>query len=225
MPKILNSLEDLGKAIYNLYQTDYSLHPHPLKNWDLSQINDLLNNYPKDAQLLDMGCAGNYVLRVFHEKGFINCTGIDLTISFSDRLTQLRAMIYGNHKRPYRLKKMNLMKTTFPNSYFDFIVALSVIEHEVDLKTFLEETYRILKKGGTLFLTADYWEPKINTDSTRLYGLAWNIFSRKELENLVSLAEQNGFSVSDQDIPSVTQPFVHWLDKKYTFASVTLKKN
>lgn len=231
MPKVLTSFEDLGKAVHSMQQAGLTSHPHTMKDWDMFQINDLLNNYPKNAYILDMGCGGSHVLRLFYEKGFVNCTGIDLTISRTDRMTQVKFMFsrkpkrpYRRMKRPYRLMRMNMMKTNFPDSYFDLVVSLSVIEHEVDLNAFFKEAYRILKNGGVLFLTTDYWEPKISTDQLKIYGLKWNIFSKKELENLVRLSEEYGFSSSDHDFPSVGETFVHWKGKNYTFASVTLKK-
>jgi len=219
MVKVLNSFEDLGRSVYNLYQNGCPLHWHPIKNWDMSQIFDILNGYGKDACVLEMGCGGSQVLNLFYEKGFVNCTGIDLTLSRYDRSIQFHRTFH-DHKRPYRLMKMDLMNTTFPNSYFDFVVTLSVIEHGVNVNAFLKESYRILKTGGILFLTTDYWEPKIKTDDS-----GWTIFSKSELEDLISVAKDYGFSADRGEIPPVSEPFIHYLGKNYTFASITLKKS
>jgi ubiquinone/menaquinone biosynthesis C-methylase UbiE len=219
MARVLNSFEDLGRSVYNLYQNGCSTHWHHIKNWDLSQILNILKNYPKNARILEMGCGGSQLLRLFSEKGFVNCTGIDLTISRYDRSTQFHLMIH-NHKRPYRLKKMDLTSTAFPDSYFDLVVTLSVIEHGVNLHNFLKESFRILKTGGILFLTTDYWEPKIDTGD-----LGWSIFSKKELKDFINLAKECGFSTDNVVIPPVSEPFIHYLGKDYTFASVTLIKS
>jgi ubiquinone/menaquinone biosynthesis C-methylase UbiE len=218
MVRVLNSFEDLGRSVYNLYQNGCSLHWHHIKNWDMSQIYDILKSCPKNANILEMGCGGSQVLRLFNEKGFVNCTGIDLTISQYDRSTQFHLMLR-HRKCPYRLKKMDLTSTVFPDSYFDFVVTLSVIEHGVNIRAFLKESYRILKTGGILFLTTDYWEPKINTDD-----LGWNIFSKRELKDLIISAKEYGFSIDNGDIPPVSEPFIHYQGKNYTFASLTLIK-
>lgn len=225
MIRVLNSFEDLGKSVHGLHQAESTSHQHPVKNWDLYYTSELLNNYPKTAQILDMGCAGNFVLNLCHQQGFKNCIGIDLTISAFDRIDQIKHLAGNEHKIPFKLKRMNIMNTTFGDNHFDLVTSLSVVEHEVNLETFFRENYRILKRGGTLFLTTDYWDPKIDTTGIRPFGLAWKIFSKKELNNLVNIAQQNGFSVFDNSVPSVSVPFVHWKGKNYTFASVTLTKN
>jgi ubiquinone/menaquinone biosynthesis C-methylase UbiE len=225
MAKVLNSFEELGKAVHNLHQNGCTSHSDPIKNWDMSQINDLLYKFPKDARILDMGYAGRNVLRLCYEKGFTNCVGIDLKVPIYDKVSQLWFMLRHGGKKPYTLIKMNLMKTTFPDSYFDVVVALSVIEHGVNIGTFLKEASRILKNKGVLFLTTDYWEPKINTDALNPYGLRWNVFSKEELEHLIRSAKDYGFSSTNNEIPPVSEPFVHYLGKNYTFASVTLIKD
>jgi SAM-dependent methyltransferase len=225
MVRILNSFEDLGRALYNLGKYGLAAHSDPMKNWDMSQINDLLNNFPKNARVLDMGCAGRNVLKLCYQKGFTNCIGIDLKIPVYDQLSQILYMLRHGGKKRYKLMKMNLMNTKFPDSYFDLVIVLSVIEHGVDIEVFLNESLRILKKKGVLFLTTDYWEPKIDTNGLRQYGLPWKIFSKAELEDLIRSARDYGFSSIFSDISCVSEPFVHYNGKNFTFASVTLVKN
>lgn len=223
MVEILNSFEDLGKSAHNVHLNGCSSHEHPVKNWDMSRILAILDKYEKNASILDMGCGGSNVLRLLNQKGFTKCVGIDLEISVWDRITQLRLM-HGRPKRPYRLMRMDLTKTSFPASCFDLAIALSVIEHGVNIDAFLTESYRILKHNGILFLTTDYWEPKIDTSLLKTMGLDWNIFSKAELVNLIKKADNIGFVTEKGEIPPVSSPFVHWLGKDYTFAFVTFRK-
>ena len=132
-----------------------------LKIGTCRRLSDLLNNYQKNAHILDMGCGGSQVLRLLRERGFYNSIGIDLKISNYDRLMKLYR-IARDRKSPYKLKTMDMTKTTFSDSYFDCIFTVSVIEHGVDLEAFLKESNRLLKVGGRLFITTDYWEPKID---------------------------------------------------------------
>jgi ubiquinone/menaquinone biosynthesis C-methylase UbiE len=65
-----------------------------------------------------------------------------------------------------RLLQENGLKTTsfdldapddrfpFPDDYFDAVVCLATIEHIIHLDHFLEELRRILRKGGSLYLSA-----------------------------------------------------------------------
>jgi len=229
MIRLLSSWEDLGRSIGELQKEGFSYgdyHWDAMKNWDLAQVNEILKVMRKDARILDMGRAGSQVLRLCHKRGFRNCIGIDLKISIEDKLLQAHLMFKDKTlRRPYRLMKMNLMKTTFPNSHFDFIVVLSVIEHGVNVDSFLKESSRILKSGGNLFVSTDYWEPKISTDNvSELLGLKWNIFSRKEIEDLISLAKKYGLVMDNYEIPPVGEQIVRWSGKSFTFISLAFRK-
>ena len=47
-------------------------------------------------------------------------------------------------------------KLPYPNEYFDEIFCKSVIEHMRNLGNFIKECYRVLKKGGKLYVRTDY---------------------------------------------------------------------
>jgi SAM-dependent methyltransferase len=82
-----------------------------------------------------------------------------------------------------------------PDDYFQNITCLSVLEHEVDIKCFAAEVSRLLKNGGKLYITFDYWEPKVNTSHITLYGLAWNIFDKTEVLALIEECEKTGLQL------------------------------
>ena len=225
MIKILNSWEELGISIGELQKENCGYHWDAMKNWDLAQVNELLKSCEKNARILDTGSLGSHALRFCYKRGFNNCVGIDLHISIEDRLLQARLMFKGKTlRRPYRLMKMNLMETTFARDYFDVILSISVIEHCVDLKSFLKESSRILKTGGTLLITTDYWDPKISINTPKPFDLKWNIFSRKEISYLIDLAKNYDLVMSNPEIPTVVEPFVHWLGIDYTFISLDFRK-
>ena len=76
-------------------------------------------------------------------------------------------------------------------SYFKNITCLSVIEHEVDIKKFVTEVSRILTDGGKLYLTFDYWTPKLKT-TVKLYGLTWSPLDEYETQTLI---KEWGFNI------------------------------
>ncbi|MEK6824911.1 MAG: class I SAM-dependent methyltransferase [Nanoarchaeota archaeon] len=47
-------------------------------------------------------------------------------------------------------------KLPYPNNYFDEIYCKSVLEHIKNLGTFSDECYRVLKKGGKIWLRTDH---------------------------------------------------------------------
>jgi len=65
---------------------------------------------------------------------------------------------------------MDLTKTSFPERSFAAIASLSVVEHGVDLDAYLAEAARILRPGGLLFTSTDYWCEPIDTTAQTAYG-------------------------------------------------------
>lgn len=227
MIKTLKSLEEVGIAIGVLQKEECGYHFDALKNWDLTQVNSILKKIEKNARILDIGCgeSASSVLRFCHKKGYKNLVGIDLSIPIEDRLIQLQLMMKNKSIRPpYKLVKGDATKTNFPNNFFDLIVCVSVIEHGVNINSFFKEASRLLKSHGTLYISTDYWEPKIETGDLRPFDLEWNIFSKKEIENLFHIAEKYNLRMKNHEIPPTEDKTVHWMGKEYTFISLTFEK-
>ncbi len=55
---------------------------------------------------------------------------------------------------------------------FDYITSLSVIEHGVNIENYFKEMNRVLKKGGMLLTSTDYWYDKINNSAKVFFFLA-----------------------------------------------------
>jgi len=224
MIKVLNSWKDLGKSIGLLHKEKSGYHNDAMKNWDLAQISKLLSPMDKNIKILDMGCGGSQALQFCYKKGYRNCIGIDLNISIIDRLRQF-LYVFIDRLFPYHLKRMDIMHTSFPNEFFDFIICLSVIEHGVDVEKMLKESSRLLKSKGILFISTDYWEPKIVPKiNYKPIGLSWNIFSENEIKNLVKIAKKYNLKCENDYIPPVTDKFILWSNESYTFLSITLSK-
>ena len=71
---------------------------------------------------------------------------------------------------PIVYEHMNITRTRFPDATFDAITSLSVIEHGVDLRAYFGEMARLLKPGGLLITSTDYFEPAIDTAGSRPTG-------------------------------------------------------
>jgi len=225
MIRILESFEQVGKAVLTLQKRDYHLHSIPQKNWDMAQILEILDN-EKPNCILDMGCGGWHVLTLCRDCGVRNIFGVDLGLRLIDRLRPyLYAIRNKSTKLPYRVIRGDLTKTSFPNNSFDVITCLSVIEHSVNVESFLKEASRLLKRNGKLYVSTDYWEPKILIEkSMRPFGLTWNIFSKEEIKNLVNIAKEYNLKMDDESIPPPKEKVVHWGGKDYTYISLIFKK-
>ena len=234
MIHVLKNWSQVGQAIGYLSSlgTDKQnrvYHGTPVKNWDLAQLANVLKNENKDIRILDMGCGGSSFLRFCYVNKFRNVYGIDLTIHFQDRWQQLMYFKNNNFRLPYHLLEQDITKTNFEDYSFDFLVCLSVIEHNVNLDKFLEESCRLLKKNGLLYISTDYWDKKIDTsDAPSMYGAEpgqdWNIFSKEEINSFIQSAKRYGLLLKKEGIPNVGKPIIEWNSKKYTFLSMVLIK-
>jgi SAM-dependent methyltransferase len=140
------------------------------KNWDLTLILPRLGH----GNILDVGCQGSVVLNNCLKMGLHgDKVGIDLIqIPAPNGIRHLVGDITNND---------------LPSEYFNYITCLSVIEHGVDINKFFVESSRLLKSGGHLFMSFDYWNPKLDTDGVLVFGLPWHIFSRSEVEEMIQV--------------------------------------
>lgn len=154
-----------------LIQNAFTTHPISCKDWELKQMTERLT----DGDLLDMGADGSFVLHNAILKGVTGRkVGIDLI-----------EVIGTNKAEGVEYFVSDLMQTDLPNDSFDTIVCASVIEHEVDFRKFANEVRRLLRVGGKLIVSFDYFDPKPDTTKMKLYSLSWNILDRNDVLNLV----------------------------------------
>lgn len=70
-----------------------------------------------------------------------------------------------------------MTRTSFAESYFDAVACMSVIEHGVPLEACLRKMHRVLKPGGLLITSADYYPKPIDTRGKIAHGAAIKIFT------------------------------------------------
>lgn len=205
-----------------------TLHQTPQKNWDHHQLLQLLKDVPKDAHILDLGSGGGYTLKVLHESGYVNMHGIDLQAPPRKMKNHLMRVLKPSSFQPcFIIENGDICDTKRPAASYDFMTCVSVLEHGVDVDGFLKEASRILKPGGVLFITVDYWEDyELPEGEVRaVCGLPWNIFNRMSLQEAISTAAGYGLeAVTTSDIPAGEEKTVSYAGQDYTFVSLALKK-
>lgn len=227
MIQVLQNQEEVARSTAELRERGFRGHQDPVKNWDLVQVVQILEKIPKTSKVLDMGASGGAVLEYAWRAGFQNLVGIDINFTLRDRFQLSLSTLKNRLQPPYKLLKRDLLYTGFPDQSFDFIVCQSVIEHGVDERNFFRESARILKKGGKLFLSTDYWPEKIEIEAglTPFY-LPWRIFSKPEILNLLSLAKSYGFELKkEMALPEAKEKVASWQGKAYTFISFIFGKS
>ena len=181
--KILKSRTEIDECSRDLYLRGFVSHGVSCKDWDLAHIIPEI----KDGNFLDMGSSDSYILK---------------NLSFK----RIHGELYGIDLRkpnvPVKGVKYSvgdLMDTGLPSNYFKNITCLSVIEHEVDFDKFAREASRLLQDKGKLFVTFDYWDPKIALP-IKLYDLDWQILDRQAVKYLIAAAEHyNLYPIQDMD--------------------------
>ncbi|MDE2713666.1 MAG: class I SAM-dependent methyltransferase, partial [Verrucomicrobiota bacterium] len=119
----------------------------------------------------------------------------------------------------------DISKAPFPDAYFDGITSLSVIEHGVDIDAYFSEMSRLLRPGGLLLTSTDYWPDKIqNKEKIEAYGQPVFIFSQLEIEEAVSKAAQHGLHPTGGIDFKAQNKTIGWLGFEYTFIIFTLQK-
>jgi SAM-dependent methyltransferase len=187
-----------------------------LKSWDVALFADLLiRELPTHARVVDVGSVASELLWALHLAGFEDLVGCDVdarvvTMPFAGRI----------HYRIGELSTLHL-----PAGSVDAVTAVSTIEHGVDLRSFLATTSSLLRPGGLLCLSTDYWPDKLDTQGLNAFGLPWTIFDRREIHAMIDLARKFGLRVNeDGGIPSVSTPPIFWNGRNYTFLAIVFVK-
>jgi SAM-dependent methyltransferase len=223
MIEVLQNWEEIGEATKELRRKKLPNHGLPEKNWDLTRLAAQIDPLPRDSLIIDLGCGGLHGLRFLSALGFTRLIGVDVSITLLDRAVQARRALRGR-RVPFRLRRCSLLKTPFADGCADVVVALSVVEHGVDIPAFLAEASRLLRPGGALFVSTDYW-PELVAKGPDLFGMPWTVLDRKQLNYLIDESARHRFRLEQSGpVPDVADRPVVWEGLEYTFVSVVFRK-
>jgi len=211
----LLSRADYERAIAELERCGLPPHPDPPKNWDaLVALGLVLAETDASASVLDAGAAPySTLLPWLSMLGYERLWGIDLAERATRRLG------------PIVYERGDVTRTRFPDDMFDAVTCLSVIEHGVDLDAYLAETARILRSGGLLVMSTDYWSEPVDTRGRSAYGAPLTIFGPRAIEALVERAGEHGFAPLVPLDLRTGERAVEWREHRlrYTFVTVALR--
>lgn len=213
MCKFLKSVAEISECTEYLIQNGYAAHNLTCKNWDIAHIISDLSH----GNLLDMGSTDSYILKNAVIKKLLGDKyGVDLREP--DVAAEGVKYIVGD-----------MLNVPLPDNYFSNITCLSVIEHDVDFEKFAREVSRLLAPGGKLYVTFDYWVPKIITNAI-LYGVKWELLDDKDVNRLVNECKKQNLEITE-DIDwsvgeKVIRPGYYSPDPEvsYTFGMLVFRK-
>jgi SAM-dependent methyltransferase len=120
---------------------------------------------PKNGTILESGCGLGRWVFYLNRRGY-NVTGIDLASS---------AVEYAKKFDPtVSIKRDDVLRTSFPDHYFDSVISLGVVEHfEEGPEAALREFSRLMKDDGLLFISVPTQNFLRISITNRLKELFW----------------------------------------------------
>jgi SAM-dependent methyltransferase len=144
-------------------------------------------------KVLDVGCGFGFELIQKFLQGY-DCYGIDIDKRKIRKLNE----VLTKHNADIILKVANAEKIPFKSNFFDEVICSHVIEHVENDEMVLKEIFRVLKKGGILFLRVPNVK-NLHTKFRTFLGLK-NRFTDKthlreyELHQIIGLLKKIGFT-------------------------------
>lgn len=191
-------------------------HPTPSKNWDsLAALACTLEHTTPAARILDAGAnVSSVILPWLYLYGYRRLVGINLELSRTVR------------RGPIRYEPGDLTHSRFAAGTFDAIVCQSVLEHGVDVTAYLVEMARLLRPGGVLMTSMDYFAEPTDTGGCRPYGMDYRVFTQGDVAALLAAARDVGLVPLDPIDLSCEERAIRWetFGLEYTFLMLTLRK-
>lgn len=116
------------------------------------------------------------------------------------------------------MRRARAESTGFPAGEFAAVTAMSVIEHKVDTAAFFREAARLLRPGGILFLSTDYWsEPAATAAGDR-------IFAPDDIARLIGEAAAATLRPLCEPALEVGSPVIREAGLSYTFLTLAFER-
>lgn len=221
-----SSKEEIYDAVYGKKSIKYEA-PRGLMAWlhsfllkcEVNRHQIVMDLLPDCAErFLDIGCGdGDFIFKV--EDRFSDCYGIDVS-SIRVQKGDAKAIKHNDGKK-FHFKACDVDNGLhLPDSLFDTITCISVLEHVFNPPKTIEEIYRILKPDGIFIVQVPNiaWLPlrlrlffgKLPTTGGVYSGADWehlHIFTKEVLCNLL---REKGFSIKKIVSSGVFAHYRNW---------------
>ncbi len=213
----LQTAHDVDRAYVELVSIGLPFHNDRFKNWDAAiALCHVCDKVDLDEPILDAGACRDPqypspFLPGLQKLGYRHLTGCNLDeprVDYSN----------GIHYEPGDITKLRHGDGTF-----GYVACLSVIEHGVDWRLFVDEMARVIRSGGHLFVSFDYWQNKIESKAVA-FGAPHNIFDSSEVLRMVSYAGDRGLNLTSPMNLTCNERVVKWYGMEYTFCNLLFNR-
>ena len=125
-------------------------------------LKDWINGF-NEKEVLEIGCSSGFMLFPLAELG-AKVNGIEPSAVFSEYLIHKEVNLYSDLKE-------------VPDQSMDIVMHFFVMEHITDIKTWLQEQYRILKPGGSIIIEVPSWDDPLHTvfNNSAFHQFYWSL--------------------------------------------------
>ncbi len=212
---VLRDEEEIRSAIEILRKLTAFLHHDRPKNWDLAKaLIFVLLHGDYDSAVLEVGCGrwGGMLLPSLAIQGLRQLYGCDPALRRDFR------------RGPIKYLKRGFFSTGLPPESLQFVISLSVIEHEMPMDRYLAESHRLLVRGGYLLTSTDFWPGSETGSEPSVRGRVDHVFGRAGIESVFQVAAGLGFVPYDEMDFRAQAKLVSWRGASYTFAFLVFRK-
>jgi ubiquinone/menaquinone biosynthesis C-methylase UbiE len=202
----------------NLHQK-YSTNPMGWHQWVYDQV-----DLSTDARILEIGCGPGYLWRE-NSHSLTSSRQINLTDLSEGMIEEAQEALSGNSSISYTV--IDAQDISFPESFFDAVIANHMLYHVPDIPRTLTEIRRVLKPGSCLYAATNginhlqeirEWE-KIFFQETIFGGGFWA--ERFSLENggdiiYAEISNQRCVTYLNQLVVTEAEPLIDYLKSKTT---------
>lgn len=128
-------------------QENFSLNPYNWFHWLFDQL-----DLPAPAHILELGC-GSGVLWLENLNRLPEGWHITLSDLSIGMLEEVRQNLGDNHPA-FSLAVIDTQLISFPDAYFDVVIANGVFDHVPDRSLAFAQVHRVLRPGGHLYASA-----------------------------------------------------------------------
>ena len=209
-----------------LYRTAFGLRyrsaPPPVavnKSWDVLLMADIAcaRVRRRDARVYDVGCFNSEIPLVLWQAGFRDILAGDM---------DPRGVLIRCHGNRIRFRHENFYESRERPGSLALITALSTIEHGYDQERLLGAVSRLLRPGGLFLASTDFsYQPVPVPPECRLFGLPYRVFTRPEIEALLTRAAEIGLRpLGPLEWGASSNP-IEFFDWRFTFVLFALEKH